>query len=90
MSPSYQQATSAIHFSWHNNWPAVRKLLPIIEEQLVPFQARPPWGKLFTLSAVQLQPLYARLPDFQTLLRTYDPQGKFRNKFLDTYIFGAP
>ena len=32
--------------------------------------------------------LYAKLPDFQQLLRSYDPQGKFRNAFLDTYIFG--
>jgi xylitol oxidase len=30
--------------------------------------------------------LYDRLPDFQQLLRSYDPAGKFRNKLLDTYI----
>ena len=34
--------------------------------------------------------LYPKLPDFRHLLQTYDPQGKFRNAFLDTYIFGAP
>ena len=30
--------------------------------------------------------LYDRLPDFQRLLRSLDPDGKFRNKFIDTYV----
>jgi alditol oxidase len=89
MSPSYQQASVGLHFTWQKNWEAVRKLLPLIEEQLAPFNARPHWGKLFTMPAARLQSLYEKLPDFQQLLRHYDPQGKFRNAFLDTYIFGA-
>jgi xylitol oxidase len=89
MSPCYQQACIAIHFTWKLNWPAVRELLPLIEEQLAPFDARPHWGKLFTMPPARLQSLYEKLPDFQQLLRSYDPQGKFRNAFLDTYIFGA-
>jgi hypothetical protein len=28
------------------------------------------------------------LPDFVDLLRSYDPKGKFRNPFLDIYLFG--
>jgi xylitol oxidase len=36
-----------------------------------------------------VQSFYTKLPDFQQLLRFYDPQGKFRNAFLDTYIFGS-
>jgi xylitol oxidase len=62
----------------------------MIEEQLAPLNARPHWGKLFTLPPTRLQSLYEKLPDFQQLLRYYDPQGKFRNAFLDMYIFGAP
>ncbi|MCI0579764.1 MAG: FAD-binding protein [Chloroflexi bacterium] len=89
MSPCYRQASVSIHFTWQKKWPAVRKLLPMIEEQLAPFQARPHWGKLFTMPPTRLQSLYERLPDFQQLLRHYDPHGKFRNAFLDTYIFGA-
>jgi xylitol oxidase len=87
MSPCYRQACVAIHFTWNPNWPAVRKLLPLIEEQLAPFHARPHWGKLFTMPPAQLRSLYEKLPDFQYLLRSYDPQGKFRNAFLGTYIF---
>jgi xylitol oxidase len=89
LSPCYQQACVAIHFTWKKNWHAVKQLLPIIEAQLAPFNTRPHWGKLFTLPPTRLQALYAKLPDFQQLLRDYDPQGKFRNAFLDTYIFGV-
>lgn len=89
MSPCYQQACVAIHFTWIKNWDAVKELLPLIEEQLAPFHARPHWGKLFTTPPTHLQSLYEKLPDFRQLLQHYDPQGKFRNVFLDAYIFGA-
>jgi alditol oxidase len=89
MSPCYRQPCVAIHFTWKQDWPAVGKLLPLLEEQLAPFEARPHWGKLFTMSPARLSSLYQKLPDFRELLRSYDPQGKFRNAFLDTYIFGA-
>ncbi len=89
MSPCYQQACVALHFTWKKNWEAVRTLLPLIEAQLAPFSARPHWGKMFTMSPARLQALYKKLPDFQELFRFYDPQGKFRNAFLDTYIFAA-
>ena len=89
MSPSYQQTCVGIHFSWKKDWAAVQKLLPVLEEQLAPFHARPHWGKLFTMPPSHLQLLYPKLADFQALLRTYDPEGKFRNAFLDRYIFGA-
>lgn len=89
LSPCYEQACVGIHFTWAQNWPAVRQVLPLIEERLAPFDARPHWGKLFTMSPDRLPALYPRLPDFQRLLRAYDPQGKFRNAFLQTYIVGA-
>lgn len=89
MSPCYRQPSVAIHFTWEKNWPAVRKLLPLIEEQLAPHRARPHWGKLFTMPPARLRSLYEKLPDFRQLLRHYDPEGKFRNAFLDTYIVGA-
>ena len=89
MSPCYQQACVAIHFTWKMDWPAVSQVLPMIEAKLAPFHARPHWGKLFTMSPERLQSLYAKLPEFRELLQTYDPSGKFRNAFLDTYIFGG-
>lgn len=89
LSSAYGQETVGFHFSWwRKEWPAVQRLLPVIEEALAPFRPRPHWGKLFTLPPAQLPALYPRWRDFQDLLRTYDPAGKFSNRFLDTYIFG--
>ncbi len=89
MSPCYRQSCVTIHFTWKQDWPAVSKLLPVIERELAPFQARPHWGKLFTMAPAQLHSSYEKLPEFIELSRKYDPQGKFRNDFLDTNIFGA-
>lgn len=89
MSPCYHQPSTSIHFTWQQDWPAVSKLLPLIEEQLAPFHAKPHWGKLFTVSHQRISTLYEKLPDFQKLLKQYDPKGKFRNDYLNTLIFGS-
>lgn len=88
MSPCYQQDSIAIHFTWKKDWPAVKKILPIIEEELARFNARPHWGKLFTMTPEHIRSLYKKMPEFQQLLQHYDPQGKFRNAYLDKHIFG--
>src|SRR5581483_1215282 len=87
MSPCYRQACIGIHFTWKKDWPRVRDVLPLIEQQLSPFHARPHWGKLFLMSGEQIQSLYPRLNDFRELMRKFDPLGKFRNAFLDRCLF---
>jgi alditol oxidase len=87
MSPCYRQACASIHFTWKPDWPGVRNALPMIEAELAPLGARPHWGKLFTLAPEHLQSIYGKLPDFRRLLLQFDPRGKFRNAFLDQYIF---
>ena len=87
MSPCYEQPCVTIHFTWKQDWPAVSKLLPVIEKELAPFNARPHWGKLFSTAPKELKSIYKKLPDFVQLSETYDPHGKFRNQFLDTNIF---
>ena len=87
MSTAYKQDSVAIHFTWKQDWPAVSKVLPEIERELTPFNPRPHWGKLFTMRPPQLRSRYARLPEFVTLARKLDPQGKFRNHFLERNIF---
>jgi xylitol oxidase len=89
MSPCYEQDCVTIHFTWKPDWPAVSKLLPVIERELAPFNARPHWGKLFTTSPAQLKSIYKKMPEFVELSRRYDPQGKFRNDYLNRNIFAA-
>jgi len=88
MSPCYKQPSVTIHFTLKPDWPAVSQLLPVIERELAPFQVRPHWGKLFTVSPERLKASYEKLPDFIELSKKYDPHGKFRNDFLNTNIFG--
>lgn len=87
MSTCYQRPSVAIHFTWRRHWPEIRLLLPIIERVLSPFQPRPHWGKLFTLTPAELQPRYEKLDEFIQLASKFDPKGKFRNDFLNTNIF---
>lgn len=87
MSPCYNQACVAFHFTWKQNWEEVSKILPVIEAELAPFKARPHWGKLFKVAPAVLKERYDMLPEFLQLARMYDPQGKFRNKYLDLNIF---
>jgi xylitol oxidase len=89
MSPCYQQPCVTIHFTWKQDWPAVQKLLPVIERNLAPFRARPHWGKLFTIPPVQLHANYEKLPKFVALCKKLDPQGKFHNEFLNANIFSG-
>jgi len=87
LSPCYKRDSVTIHFTWKPEWDAVRQVLPVIERELAPFQARPHWGKLFTVPAAELYSRYERMADFVQLCRQCDPQGKFRNDFLNANIF---
>lgn len=83
MSTAYKRPSVAIHFTWKQHTKEVMSLLPLVEEQLAKFGARPHWGKLFTITAAQVKDRYERYADFQQLLRLYDPKGKFKNEFLE-------
>jgi xylitol oxidase len=89
MSPCYNQPSVAIHFTWKPDWPAVLKVLPVIEQQLAPFHARPHWGKLFTISPAKFKALYPNLRQFQQLAKELDPTGKFHNEFLNNNIYSV-
>ena len=86
LSTAYKRPIVAIHFTWKQNTENVMKLIPLVEEQLAPFGARPHWGKLFTIPAAQLRARYERFADFQQLLKQHDPKGKFRNEFVDAIL----
>ncbi len=83
LSPCYREACVGLHFTWRKDWPAVQRVLPLIEEALAPFSPRPHWGKLFALSPARLRMGYPRAADFCALMRDLDPRGKFRNAFVE-------
>lgn len=87
MSPCRNQDSVAIHFTWKQEWDSVHKLLPQIEKQLAPFNPRPHWGKIFTMPASVLESRYEKLHDFKKLVTQYDPNGKFRNEFLNHSLY---
>jgi xylitol oxidase len=87
MSTCYNRPSLAIHFTWKQDWESVRKVLPMIERELAPFNVRPHWGKLFTLAPAQLQGRYEKCGEFKQLLAQHDPQGKFRNEFLTANLY---
>lgn len=89
MSPCYHQPSVAIHFTLKQDVEKVNSLLPKIEEKLSPFRVKPHWGKLFTINPETLKSRYEKFADFQQLIDRYDPEGKFRNEFLNVNVLGS-
>lgn len=89
LSMNYQQDCMAFHFTWTQDWNAVRPALGMIERALAPLDARPHWGKLFTMPAATIRSRYTRLSDFRALAARLDPGGKFRNAFLESTVFAG-
>ena len=73
----------AFHFTWKPDWEGVMAFLPALEDALEPFQARPHWAKLFVMEADKINALYPKINDFKDLVQRYDPEGKFRNEYLE-------
>jgi alditol oxidase len=88
MSMNYGQDTVGIHFTWKPERDAVEDMLVQLETALVPFEARPHWGKLFNANAEAIAPLYERMPDFVRLVERLDPRGAFRNSWLKARVLG--
>jgi alditol oxidase len=78
----------AIHFTWKPDEPAVRQLLPSIESALKPFGVRPHWAKIFEIDPAYLRAQYPQMDQFRALATNFDPNGKFRNKYLERNILG--
>ncbi|WP_431835853.1 FAD-binding protein [Cellulomonas sp. Y8] len=81
-----------LHFTWLPRQAEVEAVLPRIEAALAPFGARPHWGKLFdSVGAPGADPrdLYPRLDDFRALVARTDPDGTFRNAFVDRHVLGT-
>ena len=88
LSPAYGRDTVALHFTWVEDTEAVLPVVGRVEEALDGFEARPHWGKVFTVPAAVLRERYPRLDDFRALTRELDPAGKFTNAFVRDVLEG--
>ena len=88
LSPANGRETLAIHFTWFEDTRAALPAVRAVEEALAPFAARPHWGKVFTTPGPTVRSLYPRLADANALAREFDPDGKFRNAFVEEYLEG--
>jgi xylitol oxidase len=88
LSGSYGRATIALHFSFQRDEPALRRMLPVLEEALQPFAPRPHWGKVFTMAPERVRHRYEKMSNFRDLIVEHDMAGKFRNDYIERMIFG--
>jgi alditol oxidase len=86
LSPAYGRETVAFHWTWRPDEVAVRAILPAIEAALGPFQPRAHWAKLSAIPPDELWSRYPKSDAFAQLARTLDPEGKFRNGYLEPYL----
>ncbi|WP_433607174.1 D-arabinono-1,4-lactone oxidase [Dactylosporangium sp. CA-139114] len=86
LSGAYGRDTVTLHFTWVKDWPAVLPVLSEVERHLAPFDARPHWGKLTTDAPSALLARYPHGAQFARLAAKLDPDGKFRNPFLDALL----
>lgn len=82
LSSSYGTDAVGLHFTWKQDEPAVRALLPAIEAAL-PASARPHWGKVFTLDGAEVRSRYPRWDEFARLRSRFDPERRFVNAYLE-------
>jgi L-gulonolactone oxidase len=57
-----------------------------VEELMMSFGGRPHWGKLHFRDADSLRGVYPRFEDFLRVRDRLDPQGRFRNPYLDRVL----
>ena len=81
LSPFFERDSVSISVHQHFQEP-YSPLFDLVEPVFWKYAGRPHWGKLHTLSAAQLQPLYPRWRDFQAIREQLDSQGKFLNDHL--------
>ena len=81
LSPFHDRASGslAVHAYYKDDY---RFLFDLVEPILRRHGGRPHWGKLHSLTARELAPLYPRWREAMAVRRELDPQGRMLNPFL--------
>ena len=89
MSMAYERPSLAIHFTWKPEWPAVSKILPMIEAH---------WNPLALVRIGASCSLFLPRGCSRSMhvcktsrrrSNAHDPDGKFRNEFLSTNLYSS-
>jgi xylitol oxidase len=83
LAPSTGRQSVGLHFTFRRDASAVAAAVLRIEDVLAPFDPRPHWGKVSAASPARLHEAYPQLAAFAELARSLDPEGRFRNGFLE-------
>ncbi|KAI0077661.1 L-gulonolactone/D-arabinono-1,4-lactone oxidase [Panus rudis PR-1116 ss-1] len=91
LSPSYGQETTWIGIIQYKpyglNVP-YRKLFERFESIMSRYGGRPHWAKAHRLRPDGLRVLYPRFDEFVRVIQDVDPQGMFRNEYVERHLFG--
>lgn len=88
LSPFYQQDSLSISIHQYAKQDCA-EIFSQIEPIFRRYGGRPHWGKLHNLAAKDLQGMYPKWQDFQTLRTQLDPQQKFINPYLKQLLIGG-
>jgi L-gulono-1,4-lactone dehydrogenase len=88
LSPSHERDSCyiAVHQDRKLDWASY---FGAVERALSDLEGRPHWGKRHNLTAAELEPRYPRWGEFASVRRRLDPEGAFRNDYLDR-VLGEP
>ncbi len=87
LSPCHDRDTLALHCTWVADDERVQPAVAAVEAALAPFDPRPHWGKVFGMPAADVRARYPRLGEFAGLAERHDPQRRFGNAFLETFVY---
>ena len=89
LSTAYQRATGyiAVHRYWRSDPTAY---FADVERIMLEHGGRPHWGKMHTQDAAALRESYPRFDDFVAARARLDPEGRFRNDYLDRVLGQDP
>ena len=86
LSPAFDTDALGLHCTWIEDAARVAPAVAMIEDALAPFDARPHWGKVFSVAPGRVRALYPRLGGFQALRHEFDPANKLGNEMVDRYL----
>jgi len=85
LSTAYGRDTAYVAVHQYTGLP-YRAYFDLFESVVAPVGGRPHWGKMHSLDAARLGPLYPRFDDFRRVRAQVDPEDRFGNRYLSRVL----